>query len=288
MKINKTVKSNAKINLGLHVLSKRRDGYHNIESVFFPVSIQDILKIKLNINNSGKNNIAVKTNIAQLSGSKTNLAYKAAELFFERFKLNGFDLHIRIDKRIPIGGGLGGGSSNAAAVLKFLYEAFHLKENQFSIIKKLALSIGSDVPFFLYCKPAYVYSRGEKLKLLTDFNVPNHILLVSPGIHVSTPWAYKALNVKETNPKTLNRINNFDLSRQKYFNNDFEKPVFKKYPAIKKIKEDMLKLGAEFSSMSGSGSTVYGFFNNVNIKKAVSYFTAKKYFVFVSKNPSGN
>jgi 4-diphosphocytidyl-2-C-methyl-D-erythritol kinase len=286
MKISRILKANAKINLGLHVLSKRQDDYHNIESIFFPVSLHDIIKIRLNSNNYGKNNIIAETNDNLLTDSKSNLAYKAAELFFKKFKLHGFDLYINIDKHIPIGGGLGGGSSDAAAVLKFLFTAFKFTDKKFNQLKKIALSLGSDVPYFLYNCPAYVYSKGEKLKLLKDFKIPYDILIVNPAIHVSTPWAYKSLNIKGTKPKTLNRINILDLDKQEYFSNDFEKPVFKKYPAIKKIKEDMAELGAEFCSMSGSGSTVYGFFNNKNIKKAVSYFTAKKYSVFVSKNPS--
>jgi 4-diphosphocytidyl-2-C-methyl-D-erythritol kinase len=286
MKISRTLKAFAKINIGLRILSKRQDGYHNIESVFYPVSLHDIIKISIKSFSSSHNNIYTETNDALLTNQESNLAFKAAKLFLNRFGYTGYDVKIKIDKHIPIGGGLGGGSSDAAAVLKFLSEAFGMNEKKFAEIKKLALLLGSDVPFFLYGKPAYAYSRGEKIKILNKLQIPFNILMVNPTIHVSTPWAYKTLNIKKEKTPALNRIKDFKNNNAKLFINDFEKPVFKKYPEVKKVKEDMIKLGAEFSSMSGSGSTVYGFFNNENIKKAVSYFTAKKYYVFVSKNPS--
>jgi 4-diphosphocytidyl-2-C-methyl-D-erythritol kinase len=283
------LKSPAKINIGLNVLNKRRDGYHNIETIFYPVKLYDEIKIRITeIENTG-NKITVKTNPQSGIDGKNNICYRTAILFFDEFKIKEkYNIEIGIRKRIPIGAGLGGGSSNAAAVLKLLAKYFK-KENQVLKIKSIALKPGSDVPFFLLCKPAFGSSRGEKLTLLPKFKIKYDILIVNPKIHVSTAWAYNILKGKSKKAKgkneliqKLKKIEKFSIKDKEIYRNDFEKVVFKRYPAIGKIKEMMYKEGAAFSSMSGSGSTVFGFFEK-NITKASKYFKDKGYRVFIIK-----
>jgi 4-diphosphocytidyl-2-C-methyl-D-erythritol kinase len=149
-------------------------------------------------------------------------------------------------------------------------------------IMRIASLIGSDVPFFLIGKPAYAEGKGEKLTPLPKFRVKGKILLVNPGIHIPTPWAFKELGIKSKKKKILNKIRKLDLDDGRIMINDFERVVFREYPKIEKIKYDMYKLGASFSLMSGSGSTVYGIFNSAKIKTAEKYFVDKKYKVFIS------
>jgi len=288
VKVLKTYKVNspAKINIGLRILGKRNDGYHNLETIFYPLNLCD--NISIEIRNTAKNEIIVNTGgINEISGNK-NICYKAVELFLKEFRINSsYRINIRIKKIIPMGAGLGGGSSNAAQVLKVLYKHFSKLIN-FSTkksrktLQKIALQLGSDVPIFLINKPAYGTGRGEKLTPLPDFKINKKILLVNPGIHISTPWAFKELNVKGKKRPSLNRIKNYSSSEEKLMINDFEKVVFRKNPEIEKIKFDMFMLGAEFALMSGSGSTVYGIFSNNMVKEAEKYFKRKKYSVFIS------
>ena len=144
------------------------------------------------------------------------------------------------------------------------------------------MEIGSDVPFFLQAKPAYALGRGEKLTPLPKFKLPGKILLVNPGIHISTPWAFKSLGIKRSKRKLMGSIKKFSTDKPELMINDFERVVFKKYPEIEKIKYDMYSFGASYSLMSGSGSTIYGIFSNKDIRAAEKYFKLKKYKVFVS------
>ncbi len=267
-----TVKSPAKINIGLYVLNKRSDGYHNIETIFYPIKAYDELKINIAKIDSPENKITVQTNPQAGINGKNNICYQAVNLFLNIFKIREkYRVEVNIKKKIPIGAGLGGGSSNAAAVLKVLSKYFK-KENNTLKIKNIALKLGSDVPFFLLGKPAYATSRGEKLTVLPKFKVNYHILIVNPNIHVSTKWAYNELNIKYQKTKSkkskeikLRKIENFKVTEADSFQNDFEEVVFKKFPAIKRIKDGMYKKGAVFSLMSGSGSSVFGFFDkNIN------------------------
>lgn len=259
------IKSPAKINIGLYIKNKRRDGYHNIETIFYPVKSYDELKVRIGEIDLRENKITIKTNPEIGIDEKENICYKAVNLFFEEFRIKKrFKVEIEIKKRIPIGAGLGGGSSDAAAVLKVLAKHFKIQTGK---LPKTALKLGSDVPFFLLGKPAYAASRGEKLTILPKFKVNYKILIVKPAVHVSTKWAYDSLNIKKQRAKIKNKqgkslsdIKRFDLKDTDIFRNDFEGVVFKKYTAIRKIKEGMYKKGAVFSSMSGSGSAVYGFF----------------------------
>ena len=280
-------KSPAKINIGLYILNKRRDGYHNIETIFYPIKLYDELKIRITESENTQNKITVKTNPQSGIDGKYNICNRTAILFFEEFKIKEkYKIEIGIRKRIPIGAGLGGGSSNAAVVLKLLAKYFK-KENNNPKLKTIALKLGSDVPFFLFGKSAYGTSRGEKLTLLPKFKISYNILIINPRIHISTEWAYNALKVKSEKSKAkkgkiqkLKQIKKFSIKDKDIFQNEFENVVINKYPSIGKIKKRMYKEGAAFSLMSGSGSTVFGFFDK-NINRASKYFKEKGYKVFV-------
>ncbi|RPI12596.1 MAG: 4-(cytidine 5'-diphospho)-2-C-methyl-D-erythritol kinase, partial [Ignavibacteriae bacterium] len=242
-----TLEAPAKINIGLHVLSKRKDNYHNIETIFYPVKLSDKITVKIS-SHSGTGAIINFTTNGRLINNNDNLCVKAVSLFLQEFNIQeSFKIYMRLCKKIPIGAGLGGGSSDAAAVLKILSGAFGLDENQKKKLDKVALKIGSDVPYFLLGNAAYASSRGEKLIPLPDFKIDNAILIVNPGIHVSTPLAYKMLGIKNEKPKTLNTIKVYSEKYIDKFTNDFEKVVFKKHPEIRIIKEEMKKFGAVYS-----------------------------------------
>lgn len=278
-------RSPAKVNIGLRVLSRRRDGFHNIETIFYPVKLTDNITVNIeSLNDSFSHDIiSVKTDPELGIGNGKNICYRAVTLFVEKFKVSGHHrFNIRIKKRIPTGAGLGGGSSNAASVLKILSKHFGFNERkQMGLLKKVAAELGSDVPFFLQGKPAYAEGKGEKLTLLPDFKIKSMILVVNPGIHISTPTAYRDLNVKIPRAKKLNRIKKYSNGNEKLMINDFERTVFKKHPKIEKIKYDLLKSGAVFALMSGSGSSVYGVFNDSRkLATAKLHFKKQGYRVF--------
>ncbi len=277
------IKAPAKINTGLRVLNRRGDGYHNIETIFYPIPLHDELKINIGQSDTAENKIKVTAKPDISVKEKDNICYKAAELFLKEFRIKRrYRVIIEIKKRIPTGAGLGGGSSDAAAVLKVLAAYFKIKPGK---LRRIALKLGSDVPFFLPGKPAYASSRGEKLKALPKFNIKYNILIVKPHVKVSTKWAYRALDNKKQmsirpgRSKKLNGIKKFSLKDAELFVNDFEDVVFKKYPAIGKIKHRLYETGAVFSSMSGSGSAVYGFYD-MGKSMPEKYFKRKGYKVF--------
>ena len=277
-------KTPAKINVGLRVLSKRKDGFHNLETIFHPIEIFDNIKLtvkKLPV--TAKNSIIKVTSQPKgnISGNK-NICYKTVERFFEEFGIiEKYNVTVNIKKNIPMGAGLGGGSSDAAGALIALLKYFRIKCKPNEILR-FAQDVGSDVPFFLIGKPAYATGRGEKLTPLPKFKIKGKILLVNPGIHISTPWAFKQLSVKNSKKKIMDKTYKFILDDERLMINDFERVVFKKYPEIEKIKYDMYMHGADYALMSGSGSTVYGIFSNGKTKNAEKYFKSKKYKVFVS------
>ena len=155
-------------------------------------------------------------------------------------------------------------------------------------ILNIALSVGSDVPYFLIQKPCFAQSRGEIITRLNEFNLDNYkILLVNPNLHVSTKWAFENLKyqVGDIYESKIKEIKTFDSSTKDLLENDFEKIVFKKYPELEIIKKELIGFSSEFSSMSGSGATMYGLFKideTESVKKAYDYYKAKNYFVFIS------
>ncbi len=265
----------AKINLGLNIINKREDGYHNIETIFYPVNLCDTITF------TPANSFTFASNVPLLNNISSNLIVKAKEVLEERFNRK-FNLEIKLEKRIPISAGMGGGSSDAAATLIALKDLYDL-EIELEELKKLALKIGSDVPFFLNPVASFADSRGENL-IEIDLKINKPILIVNPGIHVSTRWAYA--NCKPSLPNF--RLNNLTQENvtipsdlHKFVKNDFEEAVFNNYPLIGEIKRNLLKTGASFALMTGSGSTVFGIFNNIkDAQKAQKSFGAK-YFTHI-------
>lgn len=272
------VKSPSKINLGLNVVSKREDGYHNIETIFLPLMLSDII----NFNKSEK--LTLNTDSSLLNKLSDNLILKAIELL-ESYTNRKFTLEIFVRKMIPIGGGLGGGSSNAAVSLMAINKIFDLSVN-FEILSKLALKLGSDVPYFLNPVPCYAESRGEELYPL-NIEVPYPILVVNPGIKIDTSWAFTRITPSKPvfNLRSIlqDGISDFD-NLKKFVKNDFEETIFSQCPDIKKIKDDLYNQGAQFALMSGTGSTVYGIFSNLQKANWSQEYFNQKYFTFLN-NP---
>ncbi len=271
-----SVKAPAKINFGLNIVSKRDDGFHNIETIFYPVNLFDELIIK------EADHFSFNTSDEQLKNEKNNSVIIAKDLFSEYTGIK-VTASITLNKIIPMGAGMGGGSSDCAAALKGLNHMYHsgLSNEELSI---LALRVGSDAPFFIDPKPKFASSKGEVFEPLS-LVIKKPILIVNPGIHISTAWAFSKISPK-TPIYSLRIIDHLILNN---FNelinlvtNDFESIVFQNYPEIKKIKDKMYELGAEFSLMTGSGSTIYGIFPDQNSAISASEVFKGEYFTFIS------
>ena len=246
---------NCKINLGLHVTRKRADGYHDLETVFYPVMLKDALEI---IRGTG-NGVAFSSSGLHISGhSEDNLCVKAWSLLKTDFpNLPPITMHLH--KAIPMGAGLGGGSADGAFALKMLNKLFQLNISQ-ARLEQYALQLGSDCPFFIRNKPCLATGRGEMMEEIYIDLSAYRIALVNPAIHVSTADAFRG--VIPANPSVnLSEIITKDPSTWKdLLHNDFEPSVFSKFPQIAAIKTRFYEHGAVYASMTGSGSTVYGLF----------------------------
>lgn len=283
------IKAPAKINVGLRILSKREDGFHNLETIFYPIRLFDHLEITVERTKAGTNSIIIKSEKHSAPLNKNNTCFKAVQSFFKIFNIREFyRIDIILKKKIPIGGGLGGGSSDAAAVIRYLVRFFDLNVND--VKQKLiscALEVGSDVPFFLVQKPCYATGKGEKLRLLNNFILDYDILLVNPNIHVSTKTAYESLGISPgyVSEPVLSSISSFDPDRKELFVNEFEDVVFRKYPVLKSVKETLYAKGAVFASMTGSGAVVYGLFRRSDREKfneAFNDFLKSGYFTAIA------
>jgi len=247
--------SPAKINLFLHIVGKRPDGYHNLVSLMCCVGLYDT--VSFDFDTAG---ISVVCGHPAVPKDNTNLACQAADRFLKKIDKTG-GVTISIDKHIPVGAGLGGGSSNAAAVMLGLnrYYGHPLSRDE---LVAIGLSVGADVPFFIYQKPAVATGVGEKLKPYKGLK-PLSVLLVYPGFGISTAEMYKTINLRLTKcGKKFNNISfynqGFDIAN--HLCNDFETVAESRYPEIALIKAELLKHGAEGALMSGSGSSVFGLF----------------------------
>ncbi len=273
-----SINSFAKINIGLNIISKRDDGFHNLQTIFFPLSLHDIITIKKS------ENFSFHSNDASISADKNNLILKAHKLI-ENFIGKKINCQIHLQKNIPIGAGLGGGSSNAASILKGLNELF-LINIEYSKLKKLALELGSDVPLFLETLPAYAESRGELLRPI-KISVSGYLLVVNPGIHISTKWAFGKITPRQPKISLRDLIKYEEIKFDdlaKYATNDFEPIVFREYPQIEEIKIRMENFDARLSLMTGTGSTVFGFFNEEeDANQAELFFKCKNYFTYLQK-----
>lgn len=269
------INSTAKINFGLNVVSKRYDGYHNIETIFYPIKLHD----KITIKKSGF--LTFKSNIESLSSGEDNLIIKAVNLLGEYIKQK-FHVDIVLKKNIPIGAGLGGGSSNAASALRGLLKLFNINLSEKELLN-IAANTGADVTFFLDPKPKFAEGRGEVLKEI-NFKINYPVLIINPGIHVSTPWAYSNISSKKPEMNLISIIEKGfnDFSELKgIVTNDFEKIVFAKFPEIGEIKNNLYNLGADFALMTGSGSTLFGIFPDIMKAKEAEIKFSKKYFTYI-------
>lgn len=246
---------NCKINLGLNVISKRNDGYHDLETVFYPVAIRDALEII----QSG--NFEFHLSGLPVSGTEDdNLCVKAYRLLKADFPaLPSINAHLH--KCIPMGAGLGGGSSDGAYMLKLLNKKFHLRLSN-EQLTNYALQLGSDCPFFILNTPCFATGRGENLQPVRLDLSAYKLVLVNPGIHVSTKAAFS--NLIPAHPeKSIKQIIQQHVETWKtYLMNDFEKSVFKQYEEIGWIKQELYSAGAVYAAMTGTGSTVYGIFKD--------------------------
>ncbi len=254
------IKAPAKINLTLRILGKLRDGYHRIDSVMVPIALYDVIEIRKT--REGAEQITVVCDQPEVPDDKENLVYRAAALILGQRGI-GESVEIRIRKRIPVGGGLGGGSSDAAAAMIGLNRLFRLGLSPRKLAT-LAAKIGSDVPFFIYRQPARVGGRGEKVKRLT--RLPTLWLIVLyPGFPVATGWAYQNVRVKLTklvrNTSIIASLRTRE-SLARILTNDLEAVTLPRYSKLAVLKQELLSEGALAALMSGSGSSVFGIFKS--------------------------
>lgn len=244
---------NCKINLGLNIISKRADGYHDIESVFYPLPLHDAIEVI----KSGKEEFTTSGLIVN-GGIEENLCVRAYRLLQNHFPhLPPVKMHLH--KKIPMGAGLGGGSANASFMLKLLNEKFHL---QLPVEKLLdySLQLGSDCPFFIVNKPALATGRGEFLQTIPLDLSAYTFLLVQPPIHINTKWAFSQLGTPVDKKSVKDIIRQPIGTWKNELVNDFEGPVCAHHPELQSIKEKLYDAGAVYASMSGSGSCFYGIF----------------------------
>jgi 4-diphosphocytidyl-2-C-methyl-D-erythritol kinase len=274
--------SHAKINLGLYILGKRADGYHDLWTIFQEVEFHDTLYFR-----KQAEPLCLTTDHPSLPIGEHNLVRRAVKLLQQRAACPEY-VAIHIEKRIPLGAGLGGGSSNAAAALTGMNRLFQLGLTQ-PELARLGAELGSDVSFFLYGGTALATGRGEKIQSLAGFPIL-WLLLVNPGIHVSTPWAYKNLNLKLTNSRGIISVHPQGAhllitgANRTFLQNMLEEPVIKKYPVIQSIKAQLLDFGAEWAMMSGSGSTVFGIFHSeASVEKARQQMERPGWLVVVTR-----
>lgn len=244
----------AKINLGLRILARRPDGYHDIETIFHQINLYD--EIELTQSEGGIHCITSGADIAE----ETNLCVRAARLLQSATGAS-HGVTIQLTKRIPIGAGLGGGSADAAATLRGLNILWGLRLSD-ADLRQLAAQLGSDVPFFILGGTALGTGRGEILEPL-ELSIPYWIVVCIPQVHVSTAWAYSQVSPARerniTSVGTFRRDGIFDFTM---LQNDFEPVVFRAYPEIAALKEELLRRGAVCALMSGSGSSVFGLFSD--------------------------
>ena len=248
---------NAKINLGLNIVEKRPDGYHNLETIFYPINLQDALEVTRRENN-------VKEYTLHISGSplegepEDNLVVKAYKLLKKDYPgLLPVDIHMY--KHIPAGAGLGGGSSDAACMIKLLNDKFSLGLST-ERMEEYAVKLGADCAFFIRNKPVFATGIGNLFEPVELSLKGYHIILIKPDIFVSTRDAFA--EIKPVRPAvSLKEIVKQPMETWKHsMKNDFEDSVFKKFPEIAAIKDELYDLGAVYAAMSGSGSSVYGIF----------------------------
>lgn len=287
-----TVFAPAKVNLILRVFDRRPDGFHNLWTLMQTVGLEDAVTIRLA---SQQAEIRLQCDSDSLSVDRTNLVYRAAAAVLARAQRT-IGLDIQLAKRIPMGAGLGGGSSDAAATILGINRLLNLGWSV-AQMTEVGQALGSDVPFFLYAPTAVVAGRGEQVQPVhvTD---SRWVVLVNPGFPVETKWAYQQLSVTRpgvaplsercTQLQSQNRTTWDDVASLAV--NDFEDPVFATHPVLQQIKLDLLSQGAQLALLSGSGATVFGIFQTESLaRQASAHFHGRSALkVFVTQTCSGS
>ena len=264
---------NCKINLGLHILRKRADGFHDLETVFYPVLLQDAIEIIHQTSASQETDFTISG--LEIAGNKNeNICLKAYALIKKDFsELPAVKMHLH--KTIPSGAGLGGGSADGAFTLMLLNKKFNLGLSEASLLN-YALQLGSDCPFFIKNKACYATGRGENLEELNLDLSPYNMILVNPGIHVSTKQAFSRIQPSDKRSSLKEIVSRPVTTWRDLLKNDFEASVFSAHPEIETVKQALYAAGAIYVSMTGSGSTVYGLFDK---KAAPSFNFPSHYFL---------
>jgi len=245
---------NCKINLGLKIISRRDDGYHNISTVFYPVGLTDMLEIV-----EAENRIfSFASGGIKVGGdTESNLCVKAYRLMKEKYHIPAIKIYLH--KAIPHGAGLGGGSSDATFTVRLINEIFDLKLS-ISELTDTVNCLGSDCAFFIHNKPIIAYGRGNVFKDVSLSLKGYYIIIIFPGIQISTAEAYSNVNFSGGIHQEID-VSEIDTTEwSRYLGNDFEDFAFNKYPLLSKIKEILFSFGADYASMSGSGSAIFGLF----------------------------
>ncbi len=252
----------AKINLGLNIVANRKDGYHDLETIFYPIPLYDALEItSMDDLFPSEDPCDLKITGSVIPGSETdNLVIKAYKLLAKDFALP--RIHIHLNKRIPLQAGLGGGSSDAAFMIKLVNESFDLKLNV-ALMEKYAAKLGADCAFFISGKPAFATGIGDHLSAVdtSTCNLKGYFLMiVKPAVAISTKEAYANITTAYPQKTCLEVIQQPIETWKDELSNDFENSIFPKYPTLNHIKEQLYAKGAIYAAMSGSGSTIFGIF----------------------------
>ena len=245
---------NAKINIGLNITERRPDGYHNLETVFYPLQINDALEIvvsdKLSFQSSG---------LEIPGGMEDNLCVKGYHLLKNDFDLPPIAIHLH--KHIPIGAGLGGGSADAAFFIKLVNDKFELRLS-ITQMQDYARQLGADCAFFIENKPVFAFERGDEFEPVRLDLSGYQIVLVMPPVQISTAEAFRGIKPSEPKDSLMELISLPITQWKKYIKNDFEETIFKNHPVIRGVKASLYEAGALYASMSGSGASVFGIFES--------------------------
>lgn len=255
---------NCKINLGLHVIRKREDGYHNLETIFYPLPLRDALEIVKPAIGNRQSALPSEPVTLHLSGLSVqgsvadNLCVKAYNLLKKDHpQLGAIELYLH--KAIPMGAGLGGGSADGAFTLQLLNDKFQLNLPREKLLDH-SLQLGSDCPFFIINKPCYATGRGELMQPIQLDLSAYSFLIVHPGVHINTGWAFSQLTPAPSPQPLQDIIQQPVTAWRTTLKNDFEAPVCQQYPALQAIKDELYNAGALYASMTGSGSCFFGIF----------------------------
>jgi 4-diphosphocytidyl-2-C-methyl-D-erythritol kinase len=269
---------NCKINLGLHVTGKRPDGYHDLQTIFYPIPLKDAAEITTYREKKEHEAFELTITGTEIPGDiATNLCTRAWQLIKKAFPgIPAVRMHLH--KAIPVGGGLGGGSSDGAFTLILLNEELKLNLTTEKLLE-YALQLGSDCPFFILNRPCYATGRGEIMEEVSIDLSDHYFVLVHPGIHISTAEAFSSIVPSKPQQSLKEVIAQPITSWKKSLVNQFEEGAFRKHPELEKIRDQLYKSGAVYASMTGTGSSIYGIFHNS--KKNANLLAGEKYRVYI-------